>query len=129
MIKIKEEIERIEKANKYAGIFWEYDGWNIDEIIKDLAYSQEEVEEIKQELGEILSYCALYELDRFDFDSISAKYYKTIQNTCEEFSTSRTLDELYEELDISDPYKEKEEEDDYDRYEHEWEREIKSELH
>lgn len=129
MMNIKEEIARIEKGNKYAGIFWEYNDWNIDELIKDLADSKEEVEEIKGQLTEILSYCALYELDRFYFDSISEGYYKTIQDVCGKFSTSRTLDELYEELDISDPYKEKEEEDDYDRYEHEWGREIKSELH
>ena len=131
-MKIIDEIKKIEKHNKYAANFYEYDGWYIDEIMLDMAWNgrnkKVDINPIKKKLKEILSYCALRELNRFYFDSISEGYYNTIQDTCGAFDTRKKLDELYEELEIEDPYKEKEPEDDYDRYEHEWEREIKSEL-
>lgn len=123
IMKIIDEIKKIELTNKHADIFYEYDGWCLDEIITDLAVSKEEVEEIKQELAETLSYCALRELNRFDFTSISEGYYKTIQDTCGAFDTRKKLDELYEELRIEDPYKEKEQKDTYNKYDYDWETE------
>ena len=125
MMNIKEEIARIEKGNKYAAEFYEYDGFYVDDIILDLAWEKSNkrvsVTPIKKRLKEILSYCALRELNRFYFDSISEGYYKTIQDTCGAFDTRKKLDELYEDLDISDPYKEKEEEDTYNKYDYDWE--------
>lgn len=126
-MEIRDEIKAIEARNKYADIFYEYEDWYINDSIKEVGeYDNSAIEEIKGKLPEILKYCALREWHYYGMTALSDSYYEKIADTCKNFSTNKKLYELYEELEIEDPYKEKEPEDDYDRYEHEWEREIKS---
>ncbi|MBO5810447.1 MAG: hypothetical protein J6R32_06425 [Bacteroidales bacterium] len=123
-MKIIDEIRDIEAHNKYAADFYDYGYWEIDDIMLDMAWGKGkkriDITPIGRRLNEILSYCVLRELNKYGFTDVSEKYYQEIQDTCAKFNTSRKLDELYEELEIEDPYKEKEPEDTWSKYDYDW---------
>lgn len=125
---IEKEIKDIEAHNKYAADFYDYEGWELDDIIWNIAYNKEGLfldediqKEVERKLDNTLTYCVLRELYKHGFVSISDKYYKDIQHTCESFKTTRELDELYAELEIEDPYREKESKDTWSKYDYDWE--------
>lgn len=114
-MKIIDEIRDIEAHNKYAADFYDYEGWELDEIIWDVAYNREghfldtdAQKEVERKLDNTLTYCVLRELYKHGFVSISDKYYKDIQHTCESFKTTRKLDELYDELEVCEPMEQEE---------------------
>ena len=106
-MKVIDEIKKIEKHNKYASDFYDYEDWYINDIMLDMAWTaankKVDITPIKNKLKEILSYCVLRELDKYGFDYISEKYYNEIQEACEKFDSKRQLDELYEDLGAVEP--------------------------
>ena len=104
---VTDEIKKIEKHNKYAADFYDYEDWYVNDIMLDMAWTGKnkkvDITPIKNKLKEILSYCVLRELDKYGFDYISEKYYKEIQEACEKFDSKRQLNELYEDLRAVEP--------------------------